>query len=1081
MTTSERPEETAGADPARGGIWAPTAIFCCYLLGAASAGLLMLVGWRIFSLQAGWGASSSLALVAAVGLGAAAGSLWGGLRAERQPAPAAMIAVLQAGFGLSVLLAPILFRLAGHAYLVLWPLLGGTAAGAFGLRFLHAVTLVSLPAALFFAVPPFLSRLIVPREPGSAIGIGLSSGLALTGLALGFGIGGMLILPALGSGGSHLMGVALAGLAAAGTVLVRQCGLEGHGALASALTGGGSVGSPRREPEPTPAEVTRGGTLAGGMVLFGFAAWAYLILWIRTLNFATGGTVTGRAIVGAIFLLGIGLGAFIAAGVVDRLGVPCAFLTAMIATSSLVAYLSMHLAPQTAFLYLKLTPMLDNPMTRFLPPILAALALMLPTCLLIGAALPVLPMAAGLRQRPEVGAASLIALGTVIAEALIPLVVVPAFGLRRALSLAAAVGLLAAILFLGGVSFRHPTRRTTVSFMLLALMVAVGMFSARWDPQLISSAFYRYGARVIERFGSASGYLAARRSVQPIHYREGVNSTVMVEQSFVQTPGDTPVEVLALTVDGRIEASTGDDIRTQVLQGQLPILLHGPTDRVLQIGYLNGVTAGSVLRHPVKSLAIIENEPALFEADRAFSPYHGDPLEDSRVVRIVDSARARLLADQTLYDVILIPSLKPWWPPSASLITSEGLAVVKARLAQGGIVALRLGVDSAPDGAIRAALRTVTEAFDAILLFRLTTNDLLLVCSAEPLALDIGWLRNVIEANREVTADLARVSIVEPSGLVLVYRLDRAALRTVVGEGPRNRDASALVETASVRHLGVHDNAQLLQGIDAAWPGLTSVLKNYGALPQDRAEFLYSLAKAYLVFADDPARALGLAADLEGMGETARARWVRGESLFQQRDLNGALEEWRAVLDLDPDNLDALFSLGTYYLDGRDYWQAETHLKRAARAHPDTPVVRYHHGRTLYFLGKYDDAIRDLLRARELAGDRNQYPLVDYLVGVAALRLERHEQAGESLQIYLDWAYKQTAMTPLEVDAHLKLADALENQGKRLGALRQRQRAESLRQKIQSYASRQGGPAVRPGAEQLDLAFPAEKPTPDTQ
>ncbi|MEE9472201.1 MAG: tetratricopeptide repeat protein, partial [Gemmatimonadota bacterium] len=980
-----------------------------------------------------------------------------------------MIAVLQAGFGLSVLLAPILFRLAGHAYLVLWPLLGGTAAGAFALRFLHAVTLVSLPAALFFAMPPFLSRLIVPREPGSAIGIGLSSGLALTGLALGFGIGGMLIVPALGSGGGHLMGVALAGLAAAGTVLIRQCGLEGHGALASALAGGSSTGFPlRREPEPTPAEVTRGGTLAGGMVLFGFAAWAYLIIWFRTLIFATGETMTGRAIVGAIFLLGVGLGAFMAAGLVDRVGVPCAFLTAIVTTSSLVAYLSMRLAPQTAFLYLRLTPLLDSPGTHFLPPILAALALMLPTCMLIGAALPMLPMAAGLRQRPEVGAASLIALGTVIAEALIPLVVVPAFGLRPALSLAAAVGLLAAILFLGGVSFRRPNRRTTVSFMLLALMVAVGLFSARWDPQLISSAFYRYGARAIQRFGSPSGYLSARRSVQPIHYHEGVNSTVMVEQSFVQSPGNTPVEVLALTVDGRMEASTGDDIRTQVLQGQLPILLHGPTDRVLQIGYLNGVTAGSVLRHPVKSLAIIENEPALFEADRAFSPYHDDPLEDSRVVRIVDSARARLLADQTLYDVILIPSVKPWWPPSAALITSEGLGILKARLAKEGIVALRFEVDSAPDGAIRAALRTVMEAFDSILRVRLATNDLLLVGSAEPLALDIGWLRNVIDDNRKVTADLARVSIVEPAGLVLVYRLDRAGLRAVVGEGPRNGDASAPVETASVRHLGVHDNAQLFLEIDAAWPGLGSVLKNYGALPQDRAEFLFSLAKAYLGLAGDPVRALGLAADLEGVGETARARWVRGESLFQQRDLNGALEEWRAVLDLDPDNLDALFSLGTYYLDGRDYWQAETHLERAARAHPDSAVVLYHFGRTLYFLGKYDDAIRDLLRARELAGNRTRYPLVDYLVGVGSLRLERYEQAGESLQTYLDWAYKQTALTRLEVDAHLKLAEALENQGKRLEALRQRQKAESLRQQIQSYASRQGGPVVRPGAAQLE-------------
>jgi spermidine synthase len=1060
-----------------GGLWVPTALFCLFLLGSAAAGLLLPLAFKLFSLTAGWEAPASLAVVAAIALGAAAGGFLGGLRSEKNRTPAAMVALLLAGFGLVVLLAPALFAGGRIAYLVLWPLLGGTGFGALGLRFALALCLFFLPAGLFFALPPFVSRLIVPDHPGSAIGIGFSSGLTLTGLALGVGAGGALIIPTLGMKGSFLLGVAMAGLAAGGTVLLRQSGVEGQGALTAALAGEGG-GFPTPFPDDlgrgagdSPREVTLGGSLAAGMVLFGFAAWGYLITWMRTLTFATGGTMAGQATVGAVFVLGIGLGAFVAAGYVDRVGVPCVYLTMVVAASSVVAYVSMHLAPQTANLFLRLTPLLDRLGFSQLPTALAAATLMLPSCLLIGAALPVLPMAAGVRQRPAVGAASLIACGTVVAEGIVALLIIPAFGLRRALSLAAAIGLLASILFIGGAVFRRPAQRTTVSLAILAMMVIMGLFSASWDPQVIGSGFYRYGSRSLARYGSPRGMLAARRSVRPIHYHEGKNATIMVEQSFVGAAGAPPVETLALTVDGNVEATTGDDIRTQVTQGHLPILLHGPTDRVLLVGYLNGITAGSILRHPVKSLAILEEEPALWESADAFSAYNDDPLSDPRVVRIDASARARLLADQTLYDVILVSSMRPWRPSSAALLTSAGVAALKARLAPDGLVAQRVQLGTTTDAALKAVLRTFADAFEHLLLFRISREDLLAIGSASPLAIDVGWLRNVIGSSEEVSVDLSRINVRSPTALVLAYRLDREGILAVAGGGPLNRDAHAPVEVVSVRRLGVHDNSVLTREIDDAWAGLTAVLKNYGAQSRDRAEFLYGLAKSYLGLAGDAARALDIARELDGMEETARARWVRGESLFQQQDINGALEEWRAVLDLEPNNLDALFSLGTYYLDGQDYWQAETFLERAARHHADTAEVRYHYGRTLFFLGKDELAIRELLFARESASGSARYPLVDYLVGVASMRLGKDEAAVESLGTYLEWAYQQSALTRLEVDAHLKLAEVYDNQGKRLEALRERQKGEELRRRIQAHVSRQTG-----GPDPVEDPSPVEPP-----
>jgi len=91
------------------------------------------------------------------------------------------------------------------------------------------------------------------------------------------------------------------------------------------------------------------------------------------------------------------------------------------------------------------------------------------------------------------------------------------------------------------------------------------------------------------------------------------------------------------------------------------------------------------------------------------------------------------------------------------------------------------------------------------------------------------------------------------------------------------------------------------------------------------------------------------------------------------------------------------------------------------------------------------------------------YPLVDYLVGLSDLRLHRNEDAIRSFKDYLDWAYQQATLTRVEVDAHLKLADALDASGKRFEALQQRRKAEELRQRIDAYAKTQESAAARTG------------------
>ena len=125
-----------------------------------------------------------------------------------------------------------------------------------------------------------------------------------------------------------------------------------------------------------------------------------------------------------------------------------------------------------------------------------------------------------------------------------------------------AYGLLSIVLLIRDESFQKPGLRATVRFSILVMMVVLGLFPATWDPRLVAAGLYRYGARSLERFGSAGEYAAARRGVDLVYYKEGSESCVTIERTMQQSPGMPAAEALALTVDGKIEATTGVDIRT---------------------------------------------------------------------------------------------------------------------------------------------------------------------------------------------------------------------------------------------------------------------------------------------------------------------------------------------------------------------------------------------------------------------------------------------------------------------------------------------------------------------------------------
>ena len=90
------------------------------------------------------------------------------------------------------------------------------------------------------------------------------------------------------------------------------------------------------------------------------------------------------------------------------------------------------------------------------------------------------------------------------------------------------------------------------------------------------------------------------------------------------------------------------------------------------------------------------------------------------------------------------------------------------------------------------------------------------------------------------------------------------------------------------------------------------------------------------------------------------------EVLSQQGDPSGAIEEYRAAIQLDPDLADAFQGMGAVYLDRHEWKQAEEALKRAAQLDSENSQIEYWLGRSLLAQQKFLEAQQALRTATRL-------------------------------------------------------------------------------------------------------------------
>lgn len=583
-------------------------------------------------------------------------------------------------------------------------------------RWLLATLLLAVPATFLGATWPLLARQ-VPAERAAALyainTLGATCGVLLTSF---------VALPALGVRATELV-AACFGLVIAG-IAWRALPPTGHA---------------ERQPStlaPVPALIAAG--------LAGLVATGLQVLWFRLGSTALGSTVQLHGVVLATFLATMALGARLGQswprdprrGVVLGLG----GLGALAALGA-VGWSQLPFAVARLYRW-------GGPEVLLPGSVLLCVAWMAGAPAASGLAFSATARSLGDRLETSAGTLYAVnALGCVIGAWSVGLWALPSLEAR---------GTLALLCLLAGLGAAVIARHLGPLLIVGACLALV----PAWDARLYAVGLH---LRVSDFADPSDAEL--RRFVDEgwelLSYDHGPTAAVAVGRS-------TRTHNVWLSINGKVDASTGEDMPTQLLSGLLPTRIAATPRDVLLVGLASGVTAGAILAEPgVQRLTVVELEPAVVHASHHFDHVNQRPLDDPRTTLIVDDARAVLDRGGPTYDVIVSEPSNPWITGVSNLFTEEYWRAARSRLAPDGVMCQWVQLYGMGPEELRALVRTFQTVFPEVWLFETVPGaDALLIGGPSTL----------------------------PDDLPLAPTLDPAGVRRLAGRGWLNTDDHPRIE-----------------------------------------------------------------------------------------------------------------------------------------------------------------------------------------------------------------------------------------------------------------------------------------------
>jgi spermidine synthase len=628
--------------------------------------------------------------------GLAIGSALFGRVAQRTDRPLRLYALLEIALAVAIVLSLPGFVLVEGVFGAAYRALGDGPVALPAGRLLLVGLVLLVPTVLMGGTLPLLCRHFVVAGSRSGGRVGLLYGINTLGAALGCALAGLVLIPGIGVRASLLLAAGLDLLAGVAVLAAR----------------------PRERPlAPEATAPAPGGrrdrALVGAMFFgTGFVALGIEVVWTRHLALIVPNTVYTYTITLTAVLVGIVLGAWLAALLADR-----------VRSRPLVFALLQGLTALAILIVLRLAPSTWRGMDS---EVAVAFGLLLPAAVLSGASFPIAvrmvlddPSRAGIRVGTMAAVNTLGGIGGAMAAGFVGL---PMLGIdvsARALSaVSLTIGLAAAALAWRALPAR---RRAAVATAGIAAVVAWLVLPMTMTTRV------------------PADFLAEADAL--VDYEEGVASNLAVVRKG---------ESLHLEIDRWWQ---GESRRNhQAMTAHIPMLLHGNARRVLVVGVGTGQTPARFLLHPVERLDCVDIEPALY----GFVRDHFDAawMDDERTRLLEADGRNYVTHTSETYDVISLEVGQLFRPGIATFYTVDFYERAAARLAAGGIVAQLVPLPFLDEETFRRVVATFVEVFPTSVLWYNTSELILIGFDAERVAISVSSLAERMAAGA-VGPDLA--------------------------------------------------------------------------------------------------------------------------------------------------------------------------------------------------------------------------------------------------------------------------------------------------------------------------------------
>lgn len=520
-----------------------------------------------------------------------------------------------------------------------------------------------------------------------------------------------------------------------------------------------------------------------GFALSGSAALIYEVAWTRSLQLVLGTTVYAVSTMLTAFMAGLAIGAWIIGRYADRIkNLPLAFCL-IEAGIGIYGVLIIFIFNALPYLFLNIYHTFHVSFSAFgFLQFLVCFGVMLIPTMLMGGTFPIVSKIYAKEMEKlgrDIGTTySVDTLGAVLGSFAAGFALIPLIGLRNTIMFAALINIFVSIFVF--TFFRIKRKLVIASIVLLFALSTLTV--PGYDEKALNLGLYQRASS----FESEEDFRNVIGDMKLLYCEDGLYGTVSVTEHG-------PDGLRCLRINGKPDASTAIyDMPTQLLLGYVPLFLHDQPESVLNIGLGGGFTLGAISNFEVKKIDVVEIDELVIEAEKYFSDYNGNVLEDERVNVILADARNYLFLSDEKYDVIISEPSDPWISGSCSnLFTKEFFELAREHLNEDGIFVQWIPSYGISFSDFRILLNTFVQEYDYTTFW--TSGDILFLGSESPMEVDGTRLDNFF-SNVEIFRDMEGIGIENADAFLSRFIMNDYKARRLAQGASINTDDKPILE-----------------------------------------------------------------------------------------------------------------------------------------------------------------------------------------------------------------------------------------------------------------------------------------------